>query len=779
MKPWFEREQEITEFKEPVAYKGLNISVSKTKVKPPYIATITSPATGKEVLKAGGDTEQEALDSAKQAIDKREADAPQISAGGKTSVLLNTPSNNELLKDPSMYNTVYAKISKDKNGPTLVIGNEVYGSADLEASGFVGSYDRRMKRNKDGGESLPQIMFNANNKFLSQAGIKMNGRYSLDTAGKYRDEDEHTVYPLQFQGSTVHSGDRLRMNRPALTIGATREDVEPWFQRELEEAEIIKFPEPEKKVLQMPSVASYPDFMTGVADLKAKVSKGDISQASHDKLYTDLIHRFMRKESFETPWFLREDQTQQIDQTIDQIADLAKGNDPKLQDHVKKVFQKVIDYANKAIGQQQESINEEPQIATAPPDQMANFLKSKLDDMIAKLGSTANDPKIKKYLEKQLNDIRAYAEKSDVQKGMDIGRNELNAFLTKYDGAINALTNKITSAEQAFVDANSDATGKTMQKDVSTKKRTIDAIKGVVNSIFTGKLFKKGAITDQQLQNKLLTFLKAAIEGIVDWGRILEAGKGNKASVEQFVPAEFKEMFELFKTELFRARPPTTAGAWGPGEVGLILIGNPITKAGDGGDLQDSKTGKKFELKGSNNPKKGGRLSPEGLSTSKNPKAFKTVKDKHIGAKRLQQLGKNSYLNYPSLNLRFIKAYNELVDKGLKIDTKQFLTDTVIAAFTTNFPTNKELAPYVKQMVVGNKIDYDMFVRAYAKFLMVRYQGEGKDKNFEGIIVFNPGTTTYTVLGSSADLDSDHLEISGGIEFGATQVPKSPQIGIA
>jgi len=314
MKPWFEREQEITEFKEPVVYKGLNISVSKTKVKPPYIATITSPATGKEVLKAGGDTEQEALDSAKQAIDKREADAPQISAGGKTSVLLNTPSNNELLKDPSMYNTVYEKISKDKNGPTLVIGNEVYGSADLEASGFVGSYDRRMKKNRDSEEALPQIMFNANNKFLSQSGIKMNGRYSLDIAGKYRDEDEHTVYPLQFQGSTVHSGDRLRMNRPALTIGATREDIQPWFQRELEEAEVIKFPEPEKKVLQMPSVASYPDFITGVEDLKARRHKGDISQASHDKLYTDLIHRFMKKESFETPWFLREapDELQQV-----------------------------------------------------------------------------------------------------------------------------------------------------------------------------------------------------------------------------------------------------------------------------------------------------------------------------------------------------------------------------------------------------------------------------------------------------------------------------------
>ena len=87
--------------------------------------------------------------------------------------------------------------------------------------------------------------------------------------------------------------------------------MEPWFEKE---AEIIKFPEPEKKVISMPNVASYPDFITGVSDLKARMGKGEISQASHDKLYTDLIHRFMKKESFETPWFLREapDELQQV-----------------------------------------------------------------------------------------------------------------------------------------------------------------------------------------------------------------------------------------------------------------------------------------------------------------------------------------------------------------------------------------------------------------------------------------------------------------------------------
>ena len=79
--------------------------------------------------------------------------------------------------------------------------------------------------------------------------------------------------------------------------------MKPWFAKE---ADIIKFPEPESKVIELPNVQSYPDFLTGVKDLHNRKDKGEISQASHDKLYQDLIHRFMKKESFENPWFLRE-----------------------------------------------------------------------------------------------------------------------------------------------------------------------------------------------------------------------------------------------------------------------------------------------------------------------------------------------------------------------------------------------------------------------------------------------------------------------------------------
>ena len=80
--------------------------------------------------------------------------------------------------------------------------------------------------------------------------------------------------------------------------------MKPWFEKE---AEIIPFPKkPERQVIKMPSVSEYPDFITGVLDLQARRDKGQIGKDSYNRLYQDLIHRFMKKESFGNPWFIRE-----------------------------------------------------------------------------------------------------------------------------------------------------------------------------------------------------------------------------------------------------------------------------------------------------------------------------------------------------------------------------------------------------------------------------------------------------------------------------------------
>ena len=79
--------------------------------------------------------------------------------------------------------------------------------------------------------------------------------------------------------------------------------MKPWFIRE---DNVVPFPKKHKNVVRLPNINAYPDFLTGVQDLQDLLKKGDISPDIHKKLYQDLILRFMKKESFETPWFMRE-----------------------------------------------------------------------------------------------------------------------------------------------------------------------------------------------------------------------------------------------------------------------------------------------------------------------------------------------------------------------------------------------------------------------------------------------------------------------------------------
>ena len=118
--------------------------------------------------------------------------------------------------------------------------------------------------------------------------------------------------------------------------------MKPWFEKEITEGDVIKFPEPKEKVIQMPNIASYPDFLTGVKDLQNRLSDGQISQDSYDRLYAELIQRFMKKESFESPWFLREapadagimgtQAATDFKSLGQQVADLPADTDPRLID---------------------------------------------------------------------------------------------------------------------------------------------------------------------------------------------------------------------------------------------------------------------------------------------------------------------------------------------------------------------------------------------------------------------------------------------------------------
>ena len=79
--------------------------------------------------------------------------------------------------------------------------------------------------------------------------------------------------------------------------------MQPWFMKE---GDVVPFPKKDDKVIKLPNVGQYPDFLTGVEDLQSRVKQGELSDEMYKKLYTELLHRFMRRESAETPWFMAE-----------------------------------------------------------------------------------------------------------------------------------------------------------------------------------------------------------------------------------------------------------------------------------------------------------------------------------------------------------------------------------------------------------------------------------------------------------------------------------------
>ena len=142
--------------------------------------------------------------------------------------------------------------------------------------------------------------------------------------------------------------------------------MNPWF---LTEGDVIPFTKKDDKVVKLPNVGAYPDFLTGVADLQSRVEQGELLDEMYKKIYTELLHRFMRRESAETPWFLRENKEQQLDQKLDKLVDIAK-KDPNAQNIVGSFLDKIVNYGKNLLGNKQKSpVQEQPIQGTQTLDQ--------------------------------------------------------------------------------------------------------------------------------------------------------------------------------------------------------------------------------------------------------------------------------------------------------------------------------------------------------------------------------------------------------------------------
>ena len=79
--------------------------------------------------------------------------------------------------------------------------------------------------------------------------------------------------------------------------------MNPWF---LTEGDVIPFTKKDDKVVKLHSIDHYTSFIDRVMDLQSQLEQGNITKTIYDKLYQDIIRKFSKKESAETPWFMNE-----------------------------------------------------------------------------------------------------------------------------------------------------------------------------------------------------------------------------------------------------------------------------------------------------------------------------------------------------------------------------------------------------------------------------------------------------------------------------------------
>lgn len=409
----------------------------------------------------------------------------------------------------------------------------------------------------------------------------------------------------------------------------------------------------------------------------------------------------------------------------------------------------------------------------------------------AKLESLLQDPANVKIILK----IEASAKKAgkEEQIGLDLkNAKELNHYVSvltkKATNGLDALNNVYKYQSQAGEDVTSEK-----PKDVN-QTALITQIKGAIQTSFKDIEFSN--INKNSLERKVLNFMKkAATDGIFTFNDLIKKGQGTKANIFDLVPEEYKEVMDLVGRRLLSSTVGTGAGSWGPGELGLCILGSPVAKAKKKGDLEIG--GEPVELKASRDPKKGARLNTDVLLNGyaarthynelitdlaklvkKKPKDLLTYpimrKGKVVGTGKKASLNNFSTQTIGLLNLH---VFEKIQNPDIALE---FITNVVKAVLQPE--AHKFVNPALLKHAIDDKgkIHYVPFMEAYIEILLKCYS------HFDGvntILIINPITGNYTIINNSKQLISQMrkgvVEYSGGLDFGNKQSKASPQLGIA
>lgn len=327
-------------------------------------------------------------------------------------------------------------------------------------------------------------------------------------------------------------------------------------------------------------------------------------------------------------------------------------------------------------------------------------------------------------------------------------------------------------------------------------------------------------------KKKLLVkqFMEQCKSGIIDFNDIIE-NNGAHSTIDQLVEKRDEEIYYEIRDEIFVAVPSTTAGAWGPGEVGLSLLATPVTKGSIGDLAVMTANGRiEVELKGMQSAKAGGRFNSNGVAKAKDAakdfrKAINTAYDQ-LSEIIISGNGKQAIGDIGS-TFRMVSNQKTGATKAKRPETfdleaidniwnpKLVVPASRIDPVATQLIMTELLREMAEAAVLEEGKQFaqepiDQMVRDVRSIFRAA-EGEGFELNFLGIqaniskilysvyagvdgkgviMYFNTKTSNYYIVQGPQDM---YNQIQKGklktgnaiIDFAAGQSPASPQVGIA
>jgi hypothetical protein len=202
-------------------YKNYPLYVRKT----PYVNNSTNEKfyigqtqIGREEFKVKGANIEQALQNIRDKIDNILNVSAKVSSGATLD--FNVKFATDILGDPR--EKFFAKVVNAGGEPKLIIaGPEMltFGK-ELMQLGFKPSA-LRIDPETDSAVALPSISYTKNQ--IANTGLIANGRYEI--ADMHTDKEGNKIFNLKYHSTAHTKSDKMRLSKPALTVGSSRDAV--------------------------------------------------------------------------------------------------------------------------------------------------------------------------------------------------------------------------------------------------------------------------------------------------------------------------------------------------------------------------------------------------------------------------------------------------------------------------------------------------------------------------------------------------------------------------